>query len=482
MARFDLAVVNGTVVFPFVGTFRCDIAARGGKIAAIADSIDSREAEEVIDARGRLVFPGAVDSHFHLGIYRPLSEDVQSETRSALVGGVTSVLSYFRTGQYYLNKTGPYREIFPEVLSLSRDRAYTDYGYHLAIMTSAQVQEVDWLVKEQGIGSFKYFMFYKGLNLVGDSTETRSFTMAEAYDLGHLFELMQAVADAARKHGEHGRISLGVHCENAELLRHFITKIKREGIGGLEAWHRARPGLSERLSIAEATVLADQVGCPLNLLHLSGADALDAALQARQHYPQLDLQLEATLHHLALTTETGTGVNGKVNPPIRTQADVEALWRGVLSGQISTVVSDHACCMLEQKGEDLWSADLGFGGSSLIYPVLVSEGYHKRGLALARIAELASANPARNFGLFPRKGSIAVGTDADLAVVDPEEEARVTVDRLLSAQDHTPFEGFPIKGWPTQTVRAGRIMYSNGKVVGKPDGCFLKRPDALHTP
>jgi N-acyl-D-aspartate/D-glutamate deacylase len=111
---------------------------------------------------------------------------------------------------------------------------------------------------------------------------------------------------------------------------------------------------------------------------------------------------------------------------------------------------------------------------------MVSEGYHKRGLPLHRVAELLSAQPARNFGLYPRKGTIAVGVDADLAIVDPNEEGPVTVERCLSAQDHTPFDGFPIKGWPTHTIRAGRLMFENGNVVGKPDGRFLKRPIALH--
>ncbi|MCA1648211.1 MAG: amidohydrolase family protein, partial [Chloroflexi bacterium] len=125
-------------------------------------------------------------------------------------------------------------------------------------------------------------------------------------------------------------------------------------------------------------------------------------------------------------------------------------------------------------------AQPGFGGTSLIYPVLMSEGYHKRGLPLHRIAELVSALPARNFGLAPRKGTIAVGMDADLAVVDPELEGPVTNDRLLSAQGHTPFEGFPIKGWVSHTIRAGRLMYGDGKVLGTMDGQYLKRPVALH--
>ncbi len=482
MARFDLAVVNGTLVLPYLGTVRGDVAARDGRIVQIADAIEPADADQVVDAKDRLVFPGGVDAHFHIGIYRPLAPDAESETMSSLVGGVTSVISYFRTGSHYINRTGPYREIFPEVLSTVAGHAYTDYGFHLAIMDSRQVDEVDWLVREAGVGSFKCYMFYKGLNLAASSTDAASYTMSDVYDLGHLYRFMQAVSAASQKYGAEGRVSLSIHCEQAEIIRTMIDEVKAKGLDGLEAYSMARPPFEERLAIAEATLLADQTKCPVNLLHLSSAEALQGGVKAERDYQNLDIRLETTLHHLALTYDTAHGgiQSGKVNPPIRGQADVDALWGGVMRGQISQVVSDHACCVLEMKQGGIWEAQPGFGGTSLIYPVLVSEGYHKRGLPLHRVAELVSANPAKNFGLWPRKGTIAVGSDADLAIVDPNLEAPVTTDRLLSAQGHTPFEGFPVKGWPTHTIRAGRLMYENGRVVGQMDGRYLKRPNGLH--
>jgi dihydropyrimidinase/allantoinase len=483
MTRFDLAVVNGSLVIPFVGVVRGDLAARDGRIVHIADRIDPSQADTLVDAGGKLVFPGGVDAHFHIGIYRPVSEDAESETRSSLVGGVTSVVSYFRTGSHYLNKTGPYREIFPEVLRATEGHAFTDYGYHLAIMTSQQVEEVDWLVGEMGVGSFKYYMFYKGLNLAASSTDAAAYTMSDVYDLGHLYRFMQAVSAAAHKYGSpDGRISLSLHCEQPEIIRTMIDEVRAKGLEGLEAYSLARPPFEERLAIAEAALLADVTGCPVNLLHLSSAEALEGGKKARLDYPDLDVRLETTLHHLCLTYETARGGIewGKVNPPIRSAADNEALWRGVFRGDIQQVVSDHACCMLEIKQGGTWEAQPGFGGTGLIYPVLMSEGYHKRGLPLRRVAELVSAQPAQTVGLFPRKGTIAVGSDADLAVIDPELEAPVTPERLLSAQDHTTFEGVVLKGWPVTTIRAGRVMYDNGKVTGAPDGRYLRRPITLH--
>ncbi len=479
MARFDTVVAGGDLVIPYVGTVRADLGIRDGRIAAIEDVIPATDGKQAIDARGRVVAPGAVDAHFHIGIYRPIEEDAESETRSSLVGGVTSVISYFRTGSHYLNRSGSYREILPEVIERTSGHAYTDFAYHIGIMEDAQLDEIDWLV-EQGIGSFKFFMFYKGLNLEGSSTDGSALTMSENYDLGHLYRYMLRVQAAAARHAQAGRISLSLHCEQSELLRVFIEEVQAKGIDGLEGYHLARPPLTERLAISEAGVLIEATKCPVNFLHLSSALAFQTADEFRRSHPEADLRLETTLHHLSLTWQTAAGgLQGKVNPPIREQADNDALWAAVMDGRIDHVVSDHACCFEEDKA-DLWGAKAGFGGTALLYPVLISDGYHKRGLPLHRVAELVSASPAQTFGLYPRKGTIAVGSDADLAIIDLEKEQPITTDVLLAAQDFTPFEGYPVKGWPVMTIRRGELMYRDGEVVGGTTGEFLRRPQALH--
>ena len=475
MARCDLAIVNGAVALPG-GTARVAIGIRDGRIVTIAEDSNALEAEEVIDAGGKLVLPGAVDPHFHLGIYRNISEDTASETLSCLVGGVTSVISYFRTGHHYLDKSGPYEEIFPQVLDATRGYSRVDFGYHLAPMLRSQIREIPALVKQHGVTSFKYYMFYKGLDLAGSSLDAESYTMAEHYDLGHLYEIMEAAASCQAATDADTRVSVSIHCEQPELIRIFMERVQADGrLEGLAAYSAARPPLTEHLAIAEVGVLAGATMAPINLLHLSSAEALEAAVELQQQLPGLDVRLETTLHHLALTHETYDDQRGKVNPPIRSLADRERLWQGILSGELDWVCSDHACCSETHKEGDLWKALPGFGGTALVYPYMLTEGL-RRGLTVERVVELCATNPARAYGLYPRKGTIRVGADADLAIVDMDTARTVNPDVLLSAQEYTPFEGMELTGWPVSTILRGQTVYENGRSVGSPRGEFLHRP------
>lgn len=477
MARYDLVVTGGRIVVPYQEReVLADLAVKDGRIVAIAESIGRDEADEVIDASGKAVLPGAVDCHYHLGIFRDLAADARSETTSCTVGGVTTVISYFRTGQHYLNKSGPYKEIFPEVLETVAGNVKVDYGFHIAPMTSEHVGEMHWLATEMGVSSFKYYMFYKGLNLSGSSRDSRGYTMAEEYDLGHLYEIMETASRIGA--AERRRISVSLHCEQPELLRIFIERAKQDPtLSGLREYSAGRPPLTERLSVEEAGVLADATGVSVNFLHLSSELALSTAVEVAHRYPHADLRREVTLHHLALACEDleGKGLGGKVNPPIRDRSDNEALWEGVANGDVSWVASDHACCGEEEKGDDLWPAQPGFGGTALLYPVLISEGHHKRGLPLPKIAELASAAPARAYNLYGRKGTIAVGADADLAIVDLDLEQVVTSELCQSAQDHTPFAGIVVRGWPVMTLLRGQLVFDHGEVSSAFSGQFVRR-------
>jgi dihydroorotase-like cyclic amidohydrolase len=474
MSRFDKVVLGGQAILPGQGLVRADVGIKDGRVSVLGEGLASGDAEEIVDATGKLVLPGAVDAHFHLGIYRDITEDTRSETLSSLAGGVTSIISYFRTGSHYLGKSGPYAEIFPEVLAATSGHSRVDYGYHLAPMVQDQISEIPRLASDEGVTSFKYYMFYKGLDLAGASSDASGYTMSENYDLGHLFEIMEQVAKAQQTSGS--RVSLSIHCEQPELIRVFSERVRQESVlSGLEAYSASRPTLTEHLAVAEVGVLAGHTRCPINLLHLSSEEALGAALELKALDPYLDVRLETTLHHLALTYQNYNDQRGKVNPPIRATSDVDALWRGVVRGEIDWICSDHACCSEEHKEGDLWQALPGFGGTALIYPFILTEG-PKHGLSLQRCVELVATNPARAYGLGPRKGAIAVGADADLAIVDMGETHPVTTERLLSAQEYTPFEGMELTGWPVHTLLRGRTAFTQGEAVGEPAGTYLERP------
>jgi dihydroorotase-like cyclic amidohydrolase len=280
---------------------------------------------------------------------------------------------------------------------------------------------------------------------------------------------------AVRSQGvESERVSLSVHAEQPELIRLFMDRVRRAGeLHGLEGYSAGRPPLTERLAISEAAVLAQATTCPINFLHLSSADALDAAAVFKHSHPELDVRLEVTLHHLALSYQTYQDERGKVNPPIRSEQDREALWQGLLAGRVDWVCSDHACCSEADKEGDMWAALPGFGGSALMYPYLLTDGL-RRGLPIYRIVELASSNPARAYALAPAKGAIAPGADADLAIVDLETARRVTPALLRSAQEYTPFEGMELVGWPVATMLRGRVVMRDGEPVGPPAGVYLR--------
>ena len=320
MSKYDLVVKNGTVVIPLVGIRKADIGVANEKIAAISQSIDGKEAAKVIDATGRYVFPGAVDSHFHIGIFRPMDEDAMSESRSAAWGGVTTIGSYFRTGKNYLNKSGPYKEIYPEVLEKSRKSFYTDYVYHLTIMNPEQISEIDMLVDQFGVSTFKYYMFYKMLDLTGAAGSDKYLMINTSYDLGFLYNYMKEVAKATEKYKDYGRISLSIHCENPEIINAFTQYMRQHETGKpLKDYSDARPTFQEKLAIKEAEVLAAQASCPVNLLHLSSIDAIEAGKEAVLRNPALNILLESTLHHLGLSNDIEYGRHGKVNPPIRSK-------------------------------------------------------------------------------------------------------------------------------------------------------------------
>jgi allantoinase len=485
---YDLLIKNLRVVRPRAnGVLEADIAVKDGKFARIAPGLPAAAAQQVYDGKRRLAFPGVVDAHMHSGIYAPLKEDAISESRAAAQGGVTSSLNYFRSGQYYLNKGGPYAKFFPEVLKISKGKFHVDYAYHLAPMDATHIREIPTLISKYGVSSFKIFMFYGSHGLHGRSDTQRKFLMIkpdERYDYAH-FEFIMRGVQAARERfpDKAAQISLSLHCETAEIMTAYTKRIEAQNkLKGLAAYSAARPPHSEGLAVFIAAYLANETALPnINLLHLSSRKALDAALQMAEVFPHIDFRREVTIGHLMLDIDAKASVLAKVNPPIRPREDVEYLWQKLLEGKIDWVVSDHACCRHETKAAkktfgNIWLAKSGFGGTEYLLPALVSEGT-KRGLSLNRIAELTSFNPARRFGL-NAKGDIAEGLDADLALVDPAESWTIRARDSESTQGYTPFEAVELAARVKATFLRGKLICENGTVLGKPQGQYLRRPTA----
>jgi allantoinase len=484
----DLVIKNVRVVRPRQRAVeRLDLGVKDGRFAVIAPEIAVAGAAEVYDARGWLGFPGVVDAHTHVGIYGPLGEDAVTESQAAVSGGVTTMLTYFRTGQYYLNRGGPYAEFFPEVLRQSEGRYHCDYAYHLAPIAASHVDEMEALAVQHGVPSFKIFMFYGGYGLHGQAgqDEQRRFLMLgpeDTYDLAHFEFVLRAAGRIQREQpalAEH--VSVSLHCEVADILNAYTRLVARDAtLSGLRAYSAARPPHSEGLAVWIAAYLANEAACSnVNLLHLSSRKALEAAVTMASVFPHIDFRREVTVGHLLLDVDAPAGAYAKVNPPIRPREDVEFLWRAVLDGRVDWIVSDHACCREEVKSAgrgrgDVWLAKAGFGGTEYLLAGVFSEG-RRRGLPLHRMAELLAFNPARRYGLLD-KGDIALGYEADLALLDPARRVVIRAADSPSAQGYTPFEGQELTGQVTATFLRGRLAWEHGKVVGPARGRYVHRP------
>ena len=484
--EYDLVIKNVRIARPTGnGLEDADIAIKDEKFARISPDISPESASDVYDGQNRIAFPGVVDPHMHTGIYSPLAEDAVAESRAAAMGGVTSSLNYIRTGGYYLNKGGPYRDFFPEVLELSDGHFHVDYTYHVAPMDRHHIAEIPELIQEFGLISYKIFMFYGGHGLHGRSNTQHEFLMIdeeEKYDIAHFEFVMRGIQKAREQFPDKADdISLSMHCETAEIMTAYTKIVEDEGkLEGLAAYNAARPPHSEGLAIFIAAYLANETSMPnINLLHLTSRKAVTAALQMAQVFPHINFRREVTIGHLMLDIDAPTGNYAKVNPPIRPREDVEFLWENLLDGKLDWVCSDHACCKHEMKVDakdpgNIWLAKSGFGGTEYLLSALASEG-HKRGLSYNDIARLSSLTAARRFGL-NRKGDIAEGLDADIALVDPSETWVIRAEESESQQGYTPLEGQELGARVKTTFLRGNRIFDNNEILGEPAGQYLKRP------
>ena len=456
--KADLVVTGGDVVLGS-GRVRADLAIAGGRIAKIGSDVGG--AVESLDARGLVVLPGLVDGHVHFNEPgRSDWEGWEAGTRGAAAGGVTTVC------EMPLNAHPPTTTAaaFDEKLAAASKTALVDFGLWGGFV-GQPLEHLDAL-HAKGVVAFKSFLSDSGIEdfpRVSDDQLREGLTRVAA--LGAL---------------------LGVHTESHEMTDALGKQFRAAGRTDRAAWTLSRPPAAELEAMGRLLGIGREVGPNTRLLvvHVSTADGLAKLESAR--YGGRRAMAETCPHYLWFTADgfERIGPSLKCAPPVRDAANRERMWRGLLAGQVSVIGSDHSPCpaAAKQRGEtDIWQAWGGVSGIQLTLPVLLTEGVHRRGLPWAELAELTAAGPARLYGLAPHKGAIAVGADADLALVDPDRQWTFTREMLQTRSGISPYLGAEFQGAVVRTIVRGRTVFADGQVVGTPGyGRFVARGTHAH--
>ena len=428
-----------------------DLLIQDGRIAArLLPGTPVQEGLEAVSAHGLHVFPGLIDAHIHFGFGEKITE-YETETVYAAQGGFTTVLGYFLNNE-------DYTDVFRREQEYARTRAHVDYGFHFSVANEMHVRELPEYVKQYGVTSFKYFMNFKG--------EEGRYLGLDGTDDGYFYDVLGQAAKL-------GDVKVVCHTENIEIVNRIRQRFQAEGRDTLRDWSDAKPAFTEAESCVRAMMFAEHLGAQIYIPHLSTRMSLDEVRRWRQRYAHV--YVETCPHYLTHDEDSDLGPLGKANPPFRSKDDIEAMWEGLRDGSIDVVASDHVPRKKATKERPLWLASQGFPGTATILPVLLSEGYHKGRLGLARIADLLTRRPASIFNL-PQKGSLAVGADADLTLVDLEKSRVVRAEELGSFSDYSLYDGWNLKGWPVRTIVRGETVMLDGKITGKPGhGQYLAR-------
>jgi dihydroorotase-like cyclic amidohydrolase len=445
----DLVVRNGTLVIPGVGQTRADVGIANGKIVALGENLQ-RGAAEVYDATGRTVLPGIFDPHIHIGNEQSYDSEAETETRAAILGGVTTVGIFLRSLE------DSYFDHLPAFCKAMNERSYVDSVFHPQIFTEQQIEEIPGYAEQYGIRSFKFYM-------------------------SGMPGIVKSVPDDVLLQGFRTVASLGpdavacVHCETGALIDRARDELKRrKPEGTLADWEHAHPAIAEALAIQTALYLAKVAGAHLYVVHLSSHQGLDVVRAARR--AGMRFTVETTTPYLGINSSDANGFLAKMVPPVRTPEHQTALWEGVLEGSINTVGTDNTSRALATKkpAAGLHGSRPGLPVCGTHLPALLHYG-RLRGVPLETLIERATRSPAQVYGIYPQKGTIAVGSDADLVVVDLEQERIVRAEDLQGMSDFSPFQGKRLRGWPVATVKAGVIVARDGKIVAKPNGRYLPR-------
>jgi len=450
----DLVIKNGTIVSE-TETYQADIAISDGKIIGIG-KVYSDIDTEVIDAKGKLVLPGAIDVHTHLAM--PFGGTISADsylsgTRAAACGGVTTIFDYPMQ-----RKGGTILDVIDQKKAICEEEACIDYAFHCIITDLNDGEILDEMADavEAGITSFKCFFVYKKEGMmVDDGTFAR--LLIKAKEIGAMINL---------------------HAENPDLIDYFVDQFKKEG--KLSPWYHymSRPEFVEAEADKRAVHWAKHFDASLYIVHMANKEGLEAAVAAKNE--GYDIYVETCPQYLEFTNEVYKREDGRnfvCSPPIKGQESQDALWEAINTGGIDTVATDHCPFQSYEKDwgkDDFTKIPNGCAGVENLYPYMLAAANAGK-ITFNKAVELCSANPAKIFGCTD-KGSITVGKDADIVIYDPEKDYTISVDNMHSDYDHTIWEGKKLHGYPVMTFSRGKLVYKDGAFVGEPGwGKFVKR-------
>ncbi|MGB3555872.1 MAG: dihydropyrimidinase [Jannaschia sp.] len=462
MIPFDTIVAGGTVVTA-AETFRADVGIRDGRIAALG--LDLGEARETVDAIGLLVLPGGIDSHVHIsqpsGDGVTMADDFESATRSAAFGGMTTLLPFCVQA-----KGQGLREAVDWYHGLAEGNCYTDVSFHLIVTDptpQALNQDLPALVAD-GYTSVKVFMTYEDMKLTDRE----------------ILETLEAAKSC-------GALPM-VHAENDDAIEYLRDRAMDRGDAAPKFHASTRPIPAEREATHRAIALAEIVDVPIMIVHVSNGDAISEIEAGRARGSVV--HAETCPQYLVLTAEDldTTGFDGAkyvCSPPPRDTASQAACWSGIERGVFDVFSSDHCPFRYDDSEGKKHPRGLrsfrwvpnGIPGVETSLPILFSEGVSKGRIDLGRFVALSSTNHAKMYGLYPRKGTIAVGSDADIVLWDPQRVETLRQETLHHGADYTPYEGIVVKGWPVRTMLRGQTVIADGELYGQ-KGIGAYRPRA----
>ncbi len=452
-------LIRGGTVVNADRSFRADVLCSNGTILAVGEGLSAPAGVEVVDAGGQLVMPGGIDPHTHMQLPfmgTVTSDDFFTGTAAGLAGGTTTIIDFVMPApkQRPLDAYRTWREW--------AQKSAADYAFHVAITWwgDAVHEDMGTLVRDEGVTSFKHFMAYKNAIMADDETLVRSFR--RALELGAMPT---------------------VHAENGELVFLLQQEMLAREVTGPEGHPLSRPPAVEGEATNRAIAIAGVLSVPIYVVHVSCAESLQAVARARAAGQRV--YGEALAGHLVLddsayrSPDFATAAAHVMSPPFRPREHQAALWRGLQSGDLQTTATDHCTFCADQKAmgrADFTKIPNGCGGIEERLAVVWDAGVNTGRLTPSEFVRVTSTNAAQIFGLYPRKGLVAEGSDADLVVWDPAGTKTLSVKTQRSKGDFNVFEGRTVRGVPTHTVSGGRIVFAQGDLrAERAAGRYLKR-------